>query len=368
MKIIKTKFYKVKWNQNEPCSHFGYKNMDKTTLVQDLLQSIRNTAGELKKTITLMEVCGGHTNVIMRYGIREILPKNIHLISGPGCPVCVSAQHDIDCIITLAQQGIAVATYGDMLRVPGSSSSLEEVRAQSGNVYEIYSATEVVRLREKHPDIVFFGVGFETTAPMTAYLLENNICVYSVHKLIPPALRMLAEGNLSIDGFLDPGHVSTIIGVRPYRTIDIPQVITGFSPENILRAISILTELIKNKKRIVINGYPEAVQETGNLVAQRTLQKHFSIADSEWRGLGMIPLSGFEVKSATLNAKIRYQDVLRKVKSSKRTKCRCGEVLRGLITPIDCPLYKNICTPQTPQGACMVSAEGGCAIYYRYGK
>jgi len=315
-----------------------------------------------------MEVCGGHTNVIMRYGIREILPYNIRLISGPGCPVCVSAQHDIDCVIALAQHGVAVATYGDMLRVPGSVSSLEEVRARGGNVYEIYSATEVVQLQEKHSELIFFGVGFETTAPMTAYLLENNVCVYSVHKLIPPALRVLAEGNQNIDGFLDPGHVSTIIGVTPYRDIEIPQVITGFSPEHILEAISILVELIKNKKTLVINGYPEAVQEKGNLSAQKMLQKHFSIKESEWRGLGVIPQSGLEVKNPRLNAKIQYQDILRNVKSLKKTKCRCGDVLRGLITPVDCPLYKTICSPQNPQGACMVSAEGSCAIYFRYGK
>jgi hydrogenase expression/formation protein HypD len=342
--------------------------MNTNTLLQDFLQSIRQTAKELNKTVTLMEVCGGHTNVIMRYGIREILPNNIRLISGPGCPVCVSAQHDIDCIITLAEHGVTVATYGDMLRVPGTTSSLEEVRARGGKVYEIYSATEVVQLQEKHPDIIFFGVGFETTAPMTAYLLENNVCVYSVHKVIPPALRALAEGNRNIDGFLDPGHVSTIIGVTPYRDIEIPQVITGFSPEHILEAISILVELIKNKKTLVINAYPEAVQEQGNLSAQRMMQKHFSIKESEWRGLGMIPQSGLEVKNPRLNAKIQYQDILRNVKSLKKTKCRCGDVLRGLITPIDCPLYKTTCSPQNPQGACMVSAEGSCAIYFRYGK
>jgi hydrogenase expression/formation protein HypD len=342
--------------------------MDKNTLIRHSLQSIKKNAKGLKKTITLMEICGGHTNVIMRYGIRDILPKNIRLISGPGCPVCVSAQHDIDCMITLAKQGIAVATYGDMLRVPGSTSSLEEIRARGGKVFEIYSTTEVSQLREKNPDIVFFGVGFETTAPMTAYLLENDVCVYSVHKLIPPALAILAQGDLKIDGFLDPGHVSTIIGVFPYKKIKIPQVITGFSPEKILQAISILVELIKKEKNIVINGYPEAVREEGNVSAQKMLQTHFSVVNSEWRGLGTLPLSGLEVKNDTLNAKIRYADLFRTVKSTRKTKCRCGEVLKGLINPIDCPLYKKICTPQNPQGACMVSAEGSCAIYFRYGK
>jgi hydrogenase expression/formation protein HypD len=342
--------------------------MDKKTMIQHSLLSIQKNAEELRKTITLMEICGGHTNVIMRYGIREILPKNIRLISGPGCPVCVSAQHDIDCMIALAEQGIAVATYGDMLRVPGSSSSLEAVRAHGGKVFEIYSTTDVVHLREKNPDIVFFGVGFETTAPMTAYLLEKDVCVYSVHKLIPPALRVLAQGNLAVDGFLDPGHVSTIIGVLPYKNIPMPQVITGFSPEKILQAISILVELIKKKKRIVINAYPEAVSNEGNTFAQKMLQAHFCVVDSEWRGLGTLPLSGLEIKDDLLNAKVRYKDILSTVTSSQKTKCRCGAVLKGLIDPVECPLYKKICTPQTPQGACMVSAEGSCAIYFRYGK
>jgi hydrogenase expression/formation protein HypD len=343
-------------------------NMVKKELIQRPLQAIRKHAEGLEKTTTLMEICGSHTNVIMKYGIREILPKNIRLISGPGCPVCVSAQHDIDCIIALAKQGIPIATYGDMLRVPGSSSSLEEMRVQGGNIFEVYSTTEVLQLKKNNPDIVFFGVGFETTSPMTAYLLKNDVCVYSVHKLIPPAVQILAKGNLKIDGFLNPGHVSTIIGVDPYKKIKIPQVITGFSPEKILQAISILIELIKNKKTTVINGYPEAVREKGNIFAQNMIDKHFYVVDSEWRGLGVIPLSGLEVKNDTLNAKKLYTDILSKVKSTKKTKCRCGEVLKGLIDPIDCPLYQKICTPQNPQGACMVSAEGSCAIYYRYGK
>lgn len=342
--------------------------MVKKEMVQRPLQTILKQAGGLEKTITIMEICGSHTNVIMKYGIREILPKNIRLISGPGCPVCVSAQHDIDCIIALAKQGVPIATYGDMLRVPGSSSSLEEMRVRGGKIFEVYSATEVLQLKKKNPDIVFFGIGFETTSPMTAYLLKNDVCVYSVHKLIPPAVQILANGNLKIDGFLNPGHVSTIIGIQPYKKIKIPQVITGFSPEKILQAIGILIELIKNKKTTVINGYPEAVREKGNILAQKMMENHFYVVDSEWRGLGILPLSGLEVKNDAFNAKKLYANILTKVKSTKNIRCRCGDVLKGLIDPIDCPLYKKICTPQNPQGACMVSAEGSCAIYYRYGK
>jgi hydrogenase expression/formation protein HypD len=342
--------------------------MEENKLIQNHIQKISTLARQLKKPVTLMEICGGHTNVIMKYGIREILPKNVRLISGPGCPVCVSAQRDIDCVTTLALQGIPIATYGDMLKVPGSMYSLDEVHARGGKIYEIYSTTEVLSLQKKEPEIVFFGVGFETTAPMTAFLLENNICVYSVHKLIPPVLRILVEGDVKIDGFLDPGHVSTIIGVKPYRDIKIPQVISGFSPEKILRAIRFLIELIRDNNPSVINGYPEAVHEEGNRQAQNLLSKYFSIVDSEWRGLGILPLSGLDVKDKKLNAKMKYQKILSAVPLPKKTGCRCGEILRGLIEPIDCPLYKKVCTPNTPQGACMVSAEGSCAIFYRYGK
>ncbi len=342
--------------------------MSEKEQLKDHIQAITATAKEIKKTVTLMEICGGHTNVIMKYGIREILPKNIRLISGPGCPVCVSAQHDIDCVIALAQHGIPIATYGDMLKVPGSTSSLDEARACGGKIFEVYSTTEVENLRKKNPNIVFFGVGFETTAPMTAFLLEKNVCVYSVHKLIPPALRLLAEGTVKIDGFINPGHVSTIIGVTPYKDINIPQVITGFTPEHILRSIRILLELIHENKPVVVNAYLEAVREDGNRFAQALLKHHFIVTDSEWRGLGILPGSGLDVRNDECNAKIKYQHIFEKIQPPKKTNCRCGDVLKGLLEPLDCPLYKKGCTPDSPQGACMVSAEGSCAIYYHYGK
>ena len=315
-----------------------------------------------------MEICGGHTNVIMRYGIRDILPQNIKLISGPGCPVCVSSQYDIDCMIELARAGIPVATYGDMLRVPGSMHSLEDIRARGGRIFEIYSTTEVIKLKKEYPDIVFFAIGFETTAPMTAYLLNCGVCCYSVHKLIPPALQVLASGDVKIDGFLDPGHVSTIIGVDPYRKIKMPQVIAGFSPERILRALYILMELIRDNKRIVINGYPEAVNEQGNKNAQALLNEHFVITDSEWRGLGVLPMSGMEIADNKLNAKLKYQDILDNVPQPEDTQCRCGEILKGLIEPVDCSLYRTVCTPGNPKGACMVSTEGSCAISFIHGR
>jgi len=342
--------------------------MNEKELIQNHRRAISRLAKKLKKPVTLMEICGGHTQVIMRYGIRDILPKNIRLISGPGCPVCVSAQRDIDCIVSLAEHGIPVATYGDMLRVPGSSMSLEAARAQGSKIFEIYSTTEVLTIRKTEPEVVFFGVGFETTAPMTAYLLENNVCVYSVHKLIPPVLKILADGDINIDGFLDPGHVSTIIGVQPYRQINIPQVITGFSPEKILKAIRVLLEIIWDGEPRVVNCYPEVVHDEGNTTAQKIISTHFSVVDSEWRGLGVLPQSGLDVKEKKLNAKIKYSKIFSMVPKPKKTGCKCGEVLRGIREPVHCPLYKKTCTPLTPQGACMVSAEGSCSIYFKYGK
>lgn len=348
--------------------------MESEKEIKQHLKEIKRIASKIKdkqgdKTITLMEICGGHTNVIMKYGIRDLLPRNIRLISGPGCPVCVSSQKDIDCMIELAHQGVPVATYGDMLRVPGSKYSLDDARAKYGKVFEVYSTTEVLELKKKHPDIVFFGIGFETTAPMSAFLLKNKVAVYSVHKLVPPAVEILAsDKDIKIDGFISPGHVSTIIGRKAYDNIRVPQAVSGFTPERILRGIRVLLELIRDKKMITVNAYPEAVKEEGNVVAQKLLQETFIITDSDWRGLGTLPKSGLEVRDDSLNAKKIYAKILSKVPEPKKTGCRCGEILKGTIGPQECPLYRKSCTPENPVGACMVSEEGSCAIAYRYGK
>ncbi|MBN2053024.1 hydrogenase formation protein HypD [Candidatus Woesearchaeota archaeon] len=342
--------------------------MNDEELTKQHLNDINKIARSIKREATLMEICGGHTNIIMKYGIREILPKNIRLISGPGCPVCVSSQKDIDCMIELAMQGVPVATYGDMMRVPGSNYSLEDARAKGCKVFEVYSAEEVLKLRKDYPHIVFFGIGFETTAPMTTFLLENNICVYSVHKLVVPAIKAMLGGEIKIDGFINPGHVSTIIGEKAYADIKVAQAITGFSAERILRGIRALLELIKDDKKSVVNAYPEAVHYEGNIIAQKLLNNHFKISDSEWRGLGVIPNSGLEVRKDDLNAKIKYKNILSKVPEPKKTACRCGEVLKGLIEPTECPLYRKACTPENPKGACMVSEEGSCSISYKYGR
>ena len=296
-----------------------------------------------------MEVCGGHTNTVVKYGIREILPPNIRLVSGPGCPVCVTSQHDIDSVIELALAGEKIATYGDMLRVPGSKMSLD--------------ATQALECKQR----IFFAIGFETTTPMTAYLLKRGVAVYSTHKTMMPAMRALIKGELKIDGFIGPGHVSTITGSRIWEELNKPQVISGFKPEQVLHGIYLLLEMIQKRGTGVINDYNEVVTREGNQKAKALINEGMKTADSEWRGLGVIKASGLEPRDDSLNAKIRYQDILEKVRPPKKTLCRCGEVLKGLIKPCDCPLFSRACTPEEPKGACMVSrTEGACAIAYKY--
>ncbi len=324
-----------------------------------MIENIETLAKGLPE-ITIMEICGGHTNVIMKYGIRDLLPKNIKLISGPGCPVCVSSQEDIDFVIELAKKGIPIATYGDMMRVPGTISCLEDEKAKGAKIIEVYSASEIIGMK----DVVFFGVGFETTAPMTAYLLSKGIKVYSAHKLVPPAIAALMKGDVMIDGFINPGHVSTVIGSDVYQPV-VPQVITGFSPEQILRGLEVLLAMIRKGEKKVMNAYPEAVKREGNRKAQELIASHFKVGDSRWRGLGIIKDSGLQVRDSSLDAKKLFKVEL---PQQKETGCRCGDVLRGILEPSRCPLFGNSCTPDEPIGACMVSSEGSCAISYRYSR
>ncbi|MFA6089403.1 MAG: hydrogenase formation protein HypD [Candidatus Woesearchaeota archaeon] len=338
------------------------------------LKKIEEIAKDMPE-IKIMEVCGGHTNTIMRNGIREILPKNIKLISGPGCPVCVTSHYDIDCMIALAKNKIPITTYGDMLRVPGSTGdSLESIRAKekNANIVTVYSANEALN----YPDHIFFGIGFETTTPMTAFLLKKGITVYSTHKLMPPPMKIIASGELKVDGFIDPGHVSIITGSNMWSELNIPQVICGFKPDQMIRAIYKLLVLIKEnkntnstneKRNLVINDYPEAVTPKGNEIAQKLINEQMKIVDCNWRGFGIIPNSGLDPKDDKLNAKIKYADILKKVDSKEIKGCFCAKIIKGLAEPTDCKLFKKVCTPNTPVGACMVSEEGSCAIYFKYG-
>ena len=340
--------------------------------IQELIEKINSVAAGIKNNINIMEVCGTHTQAISRYGIRELLPKNIHLLSGPGCPVCVTAQVDIDAIVNLALAGIPVATYGDAIRVPGYFGSLEKARSLGAKVFPVYSVEEALELKVKYPDMVFFGIGFDTTAPMTAMALKKGLTVYSTHKLFLPAMdALLAMGELKIDGFLSPGHVSTIVGLKPYEHMKVAQVITGFEAEDVLVGLLMLLHQIKKGKSIVENEYARSVRKLGNPKARKIIFEEFKISDGNWRGFGIIPSSGLEVKNPKLNAKIKYKDILSKIDfslSRKPTGCLCGEVIRGLITPVECPMFGRACTPENPYGPCMVPAEGSCNVKYRYNK
>lgn len=327
-----------------------------------------------------MEVCGTHTVSIFRSGIKEMLPKNIHLISGPGCPVCVIPIPGIDHMIALAKMdNTIIATFGDMVNVPGSSSSLKQEKAKGADVRILYSPFQSLELAQEFPDkrVILIGIGFETTIPLLASVAIsavekslNNFYLLSLGKVMPPIMKaLLQNGETRIDGFICPGHVSVITGAKPYKFIPeeykIPCVIAGFEPLDILAAIYRLIELKITKNPIVDNQYTRAVKEEGNPLAVKKIKEVFTKVDSRWRGIGNVSSSGVDLrlKYSAINAR---NILVQQEKTIENPECRCGEVLRGLITPLQCPLFKRVCTPENPIGACMVSSEGTCAAYFKY--
>ncbi len=334
-----------------------------------------------RKKIRLMEVCGTHTMSIFRHGIRTLLPENITLLSGPGCPVCVTAQQEIDAIIELSEIGDVILTsFGDLLRIPGKHSSLQQKRAEGRDVRIVYSTTDALDIARQNPGkrVVFAGVGFETTAPTVAAAIlsaktENlkNFFVFSAHKQVPPALFALMNmEKVRIDGFILPGHVSVIIGMNAYRpffeTYHLPCVAAGFEPSDILSAIAMLVEQIEAGTPTLNNAYPRAVSDNGNPKAVRIMQSVFETADARWRGIGVITGSGLEIREqfSDFDAKTHFNIDILDTETPKG--CACGDILTGIRTPPECPLYKKICTPIHPVGPCMVSSEGTCAAYFRY--
>ncbi len=332
--------------------------------------------------VVIMEVCGTHTAAISRLAIRDLLKEKIDLRSGPGCPVCVTTSSDIDHIIEYAGfPGTILATFGDMMRVPGSRTSLAEEKSGGADIRVVYSPLDALRLAMENPDkdVIFLGVGFETTAPVVALALEralaqkiNNFSIFSAHKLTPPAVEaLLQEKEINIKGFLCPGHVSAVIGRRAWDFLGskygIPAVIAGFEANDVLGALEILLNMIKKGEARVVNGYTRAVKEKGNSNAWSMVKKYFDVVPAYWRGLGLIPESGLEIKEeyAHFDAKKRYPVSLPLELSSPRG-CICGEILKGNKIPPECPLFGKACTPEKPVGPCMVSGEGACAAYYKY--
>lgn len=338
--------------------------------MQKLITQINKIAREIGREVSLMEVCGTHTQAISRFGIREILPKNIKLITGPGCPVCVTAQKDIDAIINLALAGIPVATYGDLLRVPGYFGSLNEVREKGAQVFDVYSVSEALEKQKEFPDLVFFGLGFETTTPMTAWGIKNGLTVYSAHKIFLPAMQALLDmGKIKIDGFIDPGHVSAVIGLEPYEKLKVPQVITGFEMQDVLEGILMLLTQIKNQDLTVINQYSRVVKNDGNKNIRKLIQEVFEVTDGDWRGFGIISGSGLKIKDKykQFDAQVRYKNILDKVDfshSKDPAGCKCGDVIRGLMESKKCSLFGKLCNPDNPVGPCMVSIEGACNVAF----
>ena len=336
------------------------------------------------ENINIMEVCGTHTQSFFRFGLDELLPGHLKLIAGPGCPVCVSPQEYIDQAIELTQnKDNLILTFGDMLRIPGTKSTLEKERAQKGNVRVVYSALDALLVARQNPGkkVIFLAVGFETTAPTIALSIirakkENlkNLFFYSSLKLIPPAMGYLVKDKrLNLSGFLCPGHVSCVIGTKSYAFIPkrykIGCCITGFEPLDILEGIYFLLQQIINHRPCVQNQYMRVVTPQGNLKAKKIISQVFQVVDASWRGLGRIPRSGFRIKDefwrfdAEKKFSLSYE---LRVTSYELRKCRCGDILKGLIYPLDCPLFSKTCKPDNPIGPCMVSSEGTCNAYYRY--
>jgi len=335
-------------------------------------KDIKDKTKKVNRPLRFMELCGTHSEAIAKHGIKNILPENIKLITGPGCPVCVTDQSEIDVIAGLALSGIPIACYGDAVNIPGSLGSLENARQKGAQVFIVYDVTEALELSKKIPNLVFWGIGFETTTVMTAWVIQQGLTVFSSHKLFPPAMEALLKNDkIRIDGFIDPGHVSAIIGTEVYAKFQIPQVVAGFEAEDVLRAIDMLLSQIVAGEKKVENEYTRLVKKEGNAKARKLISEVFEIRNASWRGLGEIKNSGLKIrkKYQNLDAEFIHKELITKIKKEikpRKNACRCGEVLQGIIESKQCKLFGKSCTPDNPQGACMVSREGSCNINFRF--
>jgi hydrogenase expression/formation protein HypD len=332
----------------------------------------------------LMEVCGGHTHAIYRHGIEDLLPAEVELVHGPGCPVCVIPMGRQDDAIAIAERPeVIFTTFGDMLRVPASHGSLLDAKARGADVRMVYSPLDALRIARENPDreVVFFAIGFETTAPSTAVTLLRarahglrNFSVFCNHVTIVPALRaILRSPDLRLDGFIGPGHVSTVIGTRPYRFIprehDKPVVVSGFEPLDVLQSVYLLLRQLAEGRCAVENQYTRVVREEGNPHALRAIGETMELRPTfEWRGLGFISQSALKLRDAFAEFDAERRFVLPGVRVADPKACQCGEVLKGVIRPWECKVFGTACTPERPIGTCMVSSEGACAAYYNYGR
>ncbi len=350
--------------------------------IKNFLAAVHSEAAGLKRKINIMEVCGTHTMAISRYGIRQLLPYKINLISGPGCPVCVTPIEEVDKAIELAGiKNVITATFGDMMRVPGTKTTLAREKSKGRDIRIVYSAFDALALAEKNKEknVVFLGIGFETTSPTVALTvkeaarrkLKNFFILPEFKTVIPPMEALLLDKNIKLDGFIAPGHVSAIIGAKPYEYLTnkykIPCVITGFEAEDIMQSILMLIMQVKNKEGKVEIQYKRIVRYEGNKEALNIMDEIYLINDSNWRGIGIIPLSGMILNNSYngFNAVHKFH-LVKAAYSKEPAGCRCGDVLKGIVIPKGCQLFSRKCTPENPVGACMVSSEGTCAAYYKY--
>lgn len=348
-------------------------------LAEKLVDRIRRRS---TKPVRVMEFCGGHTVSIFKYGIRQLLPDTIEMLSGPGCPVCVTSNADLDRAIALARfPDVIITSFGDMIRVPGSYTSLQAARAEGCDIRIVYSVMDALDIARDNPDrpVIFVGIGFETTAPtIAAGILQaeqenlGNFFVLSLCKVCPPIMKSILDlGEVRLNGIVCPGHVSAVIGSEPYRFIvedySIACVVSGFEPVDILLCVDMLVEQIEKKDYKVEIAYRRGVKPEGNLQAVKLMNEVFEPADADWRGIGIVPASGLRLRGRfeRFNAGNQFEIDPGPVQEHKG--CLCGSILRGVSTPPECALFRTTCTPEHPVGPCMVSSEGSCATYYQYG-
>jgi hydrogenase expression/formation protein HypD len=345
---------------------------------------IAEDAARLERPINIMEVCGGHTHTIMKYGILQLLPQNVKFVHGPGCPVCIMPKERIDHAYELSsQENVILVTLGDMIKVPGSKGSLQDARAKGADVRFVYSPLDCLKIAKENPTktVIFFAIGFETTTPMSAALLDaaikqdiKNILLHVNHVTVPAPMRaLISDENCIIDAFLGPSHVSVISGSKIYeefpRDWGKPVVVSGFEPVDVMQSISmIVKQFIENRCELEVE-YNRAVSYEGNTKAQAMVEKYFQVSDFRWRGLGDIPMSGLSLREEydDYNAEKIYDSILPKEPIDDHKLCICGDILKGKASPPQCSIFGTACKPTSPVGSCMVSSEGACAAYYKYG-
>jgi len=340
---------------------------------------------EIDRPINVMEVCGGHTHTVMKYGLKQLLPQEIDFIHGPGCPVCIMPKERIDHGIVLCQdEKNILVTLGDMIRVPGSKSSLAKERSKGKNVKMVYSPLDVLKIAQENPNkkVIYFAIGFETTTPMTASVIEKvleskmkNVFFHINHVLVPPPIKAIMESKeANIDAFIGPSHVSVITGAKIYKDIvdsyKTPVVVAGFEPVDVMESILRIVRQFKEGRREVEIQYTRAVTWEGNVKAQNLIKKYFEVRDEfRWRGIGDIPFSALKIKEefSFLDAEVVFKDILPNKPIDDHKLCICGDILKGIAKPYDCKVFGKACKPENPLGSCMVSSEGACAAYYKYG-